>query len=81
MCSDVAGPSSSGWGDFPVLSLDLSVTTTTILPFGACYVITHKVYMIRMPILDDNTHVQQDSETLKLFTKLCLVAFCDPMLD
>ena len=24
--------------------LDLSVTTTTVLPFGACYVIMHKVY-------------------------------------
>ena len=25
--------------------LDLSVTTTPILPFGACYVIMHKVYL------------------------------------
>ena len=24
--------------------LDLSVTTTPLLPFGACYVIIHKVY-------------------------------------
>ena len=24
--------------------LDLSVTSTTILPFGACYVIVHRVY-------------------------------------
>ena len=26
--------------------LDLSVTTTSILPFGACYVILHKVYWV-----------------------------------
>ena len=61
MCSDVAGPSSSGSGDFfelsdslrllfpPLLALlvailDLSVTTTSILPFGTFYVIMHKVY-------------------------------------
>ena len=65
MCSNVAGPLSSGSGDlfdfgsssrshilllFPSLPallaaiLDLSVTTTPILPFGACYVIMLKVY-------------------------------------
>ena len=27
--------------------LDLSVTTTSILPFGACYVIMHKIYYTR----------------------------------
>ena len=63
ICSDVAGPSSSGSGDFshlgptldPVLLLfppqltllaailDLSMTTTPTLSFGACYVIMHKV--------------------------------------
>ena len=26
--------------------LDLSVTTTTVLPFGVCYVIMHKVYCL-----------------------------------
>ena len=66
MCSDMAGPSSSGSGDLfelsdrsntmhrysdflPLLALldtilDLTVTITTILSFGACYVIMHKVY-------------------------------------
>ena len=60
MCSDVAGPSSSGSDDLvlaldpvlllfpPLLALmgtilDLSMTTTSILPFGACYVIMHNV--------------------------------------
>ena len=61
VCSDVAGPSSSGSGDLIELSdrsyksdpesftlvaamVDLSVTTTLILPFGACYVIMHRVF-------------------------------------
>ena len=63
MCSDLAGPSSSGSGDLFELSdrlnktdpeslnrarmggiLDLGVTASPILPFGACYVIMHKVY-------------------------------------
>ena len=67
MCSDVAGPSSSGSGDLFELSdssgsrtftisprpalpgaiLYLSVTTATLLLFGACCVIMHKVYSIR----------------------------------
>ena len=60
MCLDVVGASSSGSGDlidfgshtFTVSTttsttaaiLDLSVTTTPILPFGACYVITHELF-------------------------------------
>ena len=31
--------------------LDLSVTTTPMLPFGACYVIMHKVYFLGQDIL------------------------------
>ena len=31
--------------------LDLSVTTTPILPFGACYVIMHKAYSILLVLL------------------------------
>ena len=42
MCSDVAGSLRSGSEDLS--TLDLCVTTISILPFGVCYVIVHKVY-------------------------------------
>ena len=33
-----------------VAILDLSLTTTPILPFGACYVIVHKVYFLEWTV-------------------------------
>ena len=60
ICSYVAGPSSSGWSDLfsrayrsrnfpfsPTANTTRhpgSVTTSPILPFGACYIVMHKVY-------------------------------------